>query len=104
MQDEEAKGKDGYTSVASRVLAKSIVEEEDIAWGGPTEVCQVEEIQLHSATDDDDDFNISLPPTSLLTKDDDPSAWRAAIQAVKRKEEAGVNYSGGSKEGCTGAG
>ena len=46
VQEEESRGKDGSTSVASRVVAKSMTEEEESAWGRHTEACQVEQIQL----------------------------------------------------------
>ena len=95
--------KDGYTSVATRILAKAMTEDEVAAWGCETETCQVEEVQLTSTTGAD--FDMEAPPCTPLSKDDPPSSWKAAINEIKTKDGVKVMYSDGSREnGNTGAG
>ena len=44
---EEHKGRDGYTSVASRMLAQLGLEEnEELSWGGTCPEIEIPEIQL----------------------------------------------------------
>ena len=71
VQEEEIKGRDGYTSVASRDMGRTIFEEEEVSWGQGVEKYKLEEVKLEFAGEEEDTTSLSL-----LDSNDEPSSWR----------------------------
>ena len=86
--------------MASRVQGITIFEEEEISWGEVMEPTLVDTIQLCRQLEMAEEEKVQ----TLLNRNDPPSEWKSAIEAIV---ESGikVGYSDGSlEEGQVGAG
>ena len=97
---EEQQGRDGYTSVLSRAMGKSLLEEEQISWGQTVPITEVQVIKISTLVEDDQGNSLEMP----LDKNDTPARWQLAI-SKHQQEGTRVFYSDGSLDnGQVGAG